>query len=361
VKLATCLVMVFVPFCATPVLAASTTDRISIDDLEALKSGSVSGVNEPIPNQGGETIATAVAIPALPYSDSGNTCTNIHDYDAVCPFTGSNSPDAVYRYAPSSDIFLQIDLCSSGYDTKVYVYENDSSTLIACNDDACGSDGFRSELSLVPVTAGDTYYIVVDGYFGACGSYQLAVTGRTDPCFIACPPGSQIEGEPDCFDDYKDAYNGGCNSVPPRFSIILCDHPTATMCGEYGGYFHGPSGFQYRDTDWYELDPDAAPGSEAIASGELESLFGYVDARLGCGAPVFEDFLVVGPCEPASFLLPAHPVWLFAAPSGLGPEAGPCGSDYEIEMHDYSGPNCIIDLPVEKASWGSIKGRYAPR
>ncbi len=31
--------------------------------------------------EGGETLATAVPIPSLPYSDSGATCDNVDDYD----------------------------------------------------------------------------------------------------------------------------------------------------------------------------------------------------------------------------------------------------------------------------------------
>lgn len=357
-KLATCLVMALVLLCSTAVLAdTSTKNRISMDDLEALKAGSVTGINNPIPNQGGENIATAVNIPVLPYSDSGNTCANINDYDAVCPFTGSTSPDVVYRHSPGSDIAVDIDLCDSGYDTKVYVYENNSSTLVACNDDACGSDGFRSELLCVPMSAGNTYYIVVDGYFGACGSYALNVTECT-PCVADCPMGGQIEGEPVCFDDYKDAYNGGCNATPNVFSFIQCEGDgNATMCGEYGGFFHGPSGFNYRDTDWYELDSAESPGATVTAYGVYASLFGYINASLGCGAPVFQDFLTVNPCDAAVFVLPANPVWFFAATSGFGAAAGACGGDYLIEVDGYQcGP-----VSVEDASWGQIKNKYSQK
>ena len=120
----------------------------------------------------------------------------------------------MYAYNGGQDI--NIDLCNSGYDTKVYVYENDTTTLVACNDDACGSDGFRSQLLCVPATnPGSTYYIVVDGYGGACGVYDMTVT-KCLPCVVDCPSGSVLEGEVDCFDDYKDTYNAGCNSEPPK-------------------------------------------------------------------------------------------------------------------------------------------------
>jgi hypothetical protein len=355
-NLATSLMMTLVLSCGTTVFAeTSTKDRISVDELEALKAGSVSGVNIPLPNEGGETIATAVSIPVLPYSDGGNTCDNIHDYDAVCPFTGSTSADVVYRLT-GSNIEICISLCNSGYDTKVYVFQNNSSTLIACNDDACGSDGFRSELSCVPLSAGNTYYIVVDGYFGACGTYDMNIVGCS--CGPPCPPGSLLEGEPVCFDGYKDAYNGGCNSTPNVFSSIPCGPSgSTTMCGEYGGYFHTPSGFDYRDTDWYELDPSAGAGASVSAAGDYPSLFGYINAALGCAAPFFEDFLQVGSWESANFVLGANPYWFFAATSGFGIGAGACGGDYLITVENYTcGP-----VTVEETSWGEIKSKYARR
>jgi hypothetical protein len=242
----------------------------------------------------------------------------------------------------------------------VYVYQNNSSTLIACNDDACGSDGFRSELLCVPLSAGNTYYIVVDGYFGACGTYDMTVA-ECVPCVVSCPPGSQIEGEPVCFDGYKDAYNGGCNSTPNAFSSILCSPSgDATMCGEYGGFFHNPSGFDYRDTDWYELDSSASAGASVTAVGQYPSLFGYINAAGGCGAPFFEDFLSVGMCDPANFVLGANPYWFFAATSGFGAAAGACGGDYTISLTSYDGPNCG-PISVEEASWGDIKAKYSQR
>lgn len=356
-KLATCLVTALVLLCSTAVFAEITTNKISIDDLQALKEGSVTGINNPIPDQGGENIGSAVNIPALPYSDAGNTCSNINDYDEACPFTGSTAPDVVYSFTPTADLEMDISLCDSGYDTKVFVYANAAGNLVACNDDACGSDGFRSELLCVPMTVGNTYYIVVDGYFGACGDYSLSVSECT-PCIVECPPGGLQEGEVDCFDDYKDAYNGGCNATPNVFTPIPCNPSgSVTMCGSYGGFFHSPSGFNYRDTDWYELEADYSPGSTVTGVGEYESLFGYINASLGCGAPSFQDFLVVGGCDPASFVMPGNPVWIFAATSGFGGLDFPCPGYYTITVDNYTcGP-----VSVEDASWGEIKNKYSQR
>ncbi|MBL7034063.1 MAG: T9SS type A sorting domain-containing protein [Candidatus Delongbacteria bacterium] len=134
---------------------------------------------------GGEDIATAVSIPGLPYSDTGNTCGFVDDYDEVCPYTGSTSPDVVYAYTPAGNETVTISLCTgSTYDTKLFVYENlgTPGSPFACNDDAC--PGYVSELAGLSLTAGNTYYIVVDGYGGDCGDYTIDFTTPPPP-----PPG----------------------------------------------------------------------------------------------------------------------------------------------------------------------------
>ncbi|MFQ5805963.1 MAG: hypothetical protein ACE5I3_05890 [Phycisphaerae bacterium] len=137
---------------------------------------------------GGDTCASAIPIASLPFSDIGNTATFVDDYDEVCPYTGSTSPDVVYVYTPTEDISVDISLCGdwTNYDTKVYVYENecqdpnDGLDPFACNDDYCFSpnypDPYVSQLFWVQLTAGNDYYIVVDGYNGDWGYYSLDVT-----------------------------------------------------------------------------------------------------------------------------------------------------------------------------------------
>ena len=67
-------------------------------------------------------------------------------------------------------------LCESGYDTKIYIYDVNQ-VNIGCNDDACNSsDGspFRSLLESVTLEPG-LYYVVVDGYGGQNGEYELVI------------------------------------------------------------------------------------------------------------------------------------------------------------------------------------------
>ncbi|MCK4915351.1 MAG: hypothetical protein KAS89_04225, partial [Candidatus Eisenbacteria sp.] len=46
----------------------------------------------------GDTIEDPFVIDDLPFLGSGDTCPFAHDYDEVCPYTGSAAPDVVYRY-----------------------------------------------------------------------------------------------------------------------------------------------------------------------------------------------------------------------------------------------------------------------
>jgi len=148
--------------------------------------------------EGGETIGTAFPINNLPFLDTGNTCDNLNDYEEACPWS-SLSPDVVYSFTAGFTGGIDIDLCGSLYDTKVFVYEGEYTPgfPLACNDDFYYSDPcgtYVSFLENIPVTAGQIYYIVVDGYAGDCGDYFLGISEyRTDPVHLW----SQSFGDPE--------------------------------------------------------------------------------------------------------------------------------------------------------------------
>ncbi|HPF34840.1 MAG TPA: hypothetical protein P5571_08705 [Candidatus Krumholzibacteria bacterium] len=225
--------------------------------------------------EGGETVADAIVIGGLPYFDAGYTCDNIDDYDVVCPYSGSTSPDVVYAYTPATDEILEVDLCGSTYDTKVYVLDAGLSS-VACNDDYYFDDLCGVYVSYVAATiyAGNTYYIVVDGYGGDCGDYNLAVTG-TPMVPVECPADAVAEGEPDVYDGYVDATNGGCNSTPNVYGDIdwINADPLspfdgqAWMCGRSGWYVNATGG-NSRDTDWFMVTAAESGSMEYMLHGE---------------------------------------------------------------------------------------------
>ena len=63
---------------------------------------------------------------------------------------------------------------------------------VACNDDFCEkykSINYLSYIEGVVINANTTYYIVVDGYGGESGEYELTVEGAEPP-----PPPPAIAG-----------------------------------------------------------------------------------------------------------------------------------------------------------------------
>lgn len=93
---------------------------------------------------------------------------------------GSSSPEHAYAFSANANGMVCIDSTGSSFDTILHVRENacwDMNAEVACNDDAAGS--LQSQVT-VPIRAGQTYYVFVDGYGGASGEYALQMT--EGPC-----------------------------------------------------------------------------------------------------------------------------------------------------------------------------------
>ena len=133
------------------------------------------------PRQGGEDTATATVIPDMPgggnYSDGGTTVGYADDYQEACTHN-SNQPDVVYSYTPSVEQSISISLCNSPeqWTSQLYVYMNNTSTLVDCNEYGyCPPGNGMPALPSVLLHADSTYYIVIDGVFGGQGQYLLEV------------------------------------------------------------------------------------------------------------------------------------------------------------------------------------------
>jgi hypothetical protein len=302
----------------------------------------------PTPKQGGDDIATATVIDAIPYADNGTTDGYTHDYDEECPYTGSTSPDVVYSYTPAADEDVVISLCNDGtaYDTKLYVYDTPTPTMgdaIACNDDFCetAQSNYVSEIELVSLTGGTTYYIVVDGYGGASGVYFLTINPYEPPpgCVwgvdIECPAGSIDETEA-CGEDL----NGGCNMTGTQ----LWEPVPAT-----GGTICGTTwaDASSRDTDWYELVLDEAAPVIMTANSDQLIIYGPIADAEGniinpnCGtASSITPNNNAGPCDETSLdlgVLEAGTYWFFVGMTVY--EGFPCDVHYYVTF-DIGGASC---------------------
>jgi hypothetical protein len=94
-------------------------------------------------------------------------------HSSTCSLNTTSSPDAVFALTARASSTITVSTCGSSYDTMLYLGTACGGNTVACNDDSCG---LQSSISFA-ATAGTTYYIVVDGYNGASGSYTLNVSG----------------------------------------------------------------------------------------------------------------------------------------------------------------------------------------
>jgi len=355
-KLCTVLTAVLVLGLAVSAFASQFSNNIA--DVIADKNAALSG-NVPNPPEilvGGEDIGSAVAL-SVPGASSGNTCDNVDNYDEVCPFSGSTSGDEVYSVSGASGQWT-FDVCNSNYDTKIYVYENSAGNLVACNDDACSDPSgnpFRSIVTCVNLNANSTYYVVVDGYGGDCGDYNLSAYASVGCPAVCdpqdCPANAQLEGEPVCFDGYIDSYNGGCNSIPPIYTA-LGNEGCTTVCGTAGTYI--ANGLSYRDTDWYSFTLPVACNVTATLCGSFESLLYILDGACSPGIIAGPAFGTSGSTVSLGPVAASGTVVVFVS---TGTFSGvPCGSPYTLSVD--TGTCCEVVNATESKSWGGVKGLY---
>src|SRR6266480_398944 len=121
-----------------------------------------------VPAQGGTFSGTTSGASAL-----AGSCGN-----------SEGSSEQVFRWTPTVSGTATIQTCGAGttFDTVLYLRSGACASgpemAAGCNDDACtNATGLNRASRLTPtVTAGQAYYIVVDGYGGAQGTFSLTVT-----------------------------------------------------------------------------------------------------------------------------------------------------------------------------------------
>jgi len=322
--------MVAVLFTTTPT-AASSSDLSNTRIIMEKPSGPAAEENPLKAPQPGDTIEDPFLISELPFADSGETCSFNDDYDEECPYAGSTSPDVVYAFTPAYDLVAYLTLCGAPYDTKLYVYENryTPGAPYACNDDECM---YQSEIPILNMWGGITYYIVVDGYGGECGEYNLQIDEMACKSDY-CPPGTIDENEPVCQDDYDDSHNGGCGSIPPAFQTLEPTGGVLEVCGQSGTFLTG--GADTRDTDWYEINPSETTYLTFCGDAWYPLSIAVIDANGGCGNHFIRKQAEADFCAAACISDTLQPgrYWLWVAPNiWNGVE---CGSEYLLYIGGY--------------------------
>ncbi len=132
----------------------------------------------------GDTCSSAIPISAVPFTDTGNTKTAINDYGysmGACPPEtggwGAKSSDLVYSLNPSVTGSYTITL--TGFNSTLYVVTDCSNVDSTClaGDESCSAPTCAEKVT-ANLTAGTTYFIIVDGYDNSSnvsGAYTINV------------------------------------------------------------------------------------------------------------------------------------------------------------------------------------------
>jgi len=259
----------------------------------------------------------------------------------------------VYAFVPAANLAISIDLCTSLYDTKIYVYQDTYTpgNPYACNDDAgCGYSGWQSRIDNCPMQADHSYYIVIDGYLGDCGTYSLEIPDGG--CVIICPPEWLPEGEPPLVANYDDHYNGGCNSTPNVFQTLEADAAGhLDLCGRSGTYDY--FGSAYRDTDWFIV---TAGGPTVTYSLTPEfAMYGFLLGPESCASVGVLQQIAPVSCETQTMTIDTHAgdqLWLWAGPTVF---AGLPEFTYYAELSGLAPGGATA---VASSTWGAIKSMY---
>jgi hypothetical protein len=116
-------------------------------------------------------------LPSLvPLARSGSTAGEDSGIESACG--ASPSPESLYRFVAPFDASFRFDTFGSSFDTLLAIRDPNGCFELACNDDFQGLDS-QVELFLA---AGQEVLIVVDGFSGGFGNYQLHVEADIPLC-----------------------------------------------------------------------------------------------------------------------------------------------------------------------------------
>src|SRR5438552_5569533 len=172
----------------TPTVTAGQTYFIVVDGYGGSQGTFSLTVTPPLPTTttttlpGGGGCSSPMVLPASGGTVSGAT-SGTSALVGSCGSSGT-SPERVYQWTPAASGTATIQTCGAGttFDTVLYLRSgacaSGSEVAAGCNDDACANaTGLYRGSRLTPtVTAGQTYYIVVDGYGAAPGPLGTAAT-----------------------------------------------------------------------------------------------------------------------------------------------------------------------------------------
>jgi hypothetical protein len=115
-----------------------------------------------------------VAAPVAAGQTMGDTAGGVNALNPGCQGS-SDAPESVFVFVSEVDADIAVDTEGTDFDTVLYVLEADCETELACDDD----DGAGTTSALTfRATAGQPYFIVVDGYRENAGPFTLNIEAQ---------------------------------------------------------------------------------------------------------------------------------------------------------------------------------------
>jgi cysteine-rich repeat protein len=154
---------------------------------------------------------------------TGDTALLASDYQGTCGSSGT-AKDAVYQINSGPGGMLTAAITTASFDAVVYVRSDNclSGSQAGCAD-ATGNGGDTLTVNAPPNTA---YWVFVDGYNGASGTFTLDVTVALPVC-----GNGKLEGSEQC-DDNNLVAGDGCSptcTLEPAGSNDLCPGQLLTL------------------------------------------------------------------------------------------------------------------------------------
>jgi hypothetical protein len=261
----------------------------------------------------------------VPGSVTGNTLQATPDVPPAFPCGTTITAPGVWYIVVGTGNTITLTTCSplTDYDTKINVYCGCGDPCITGNDDdnVCAAPGFtppgwRSTVSWCS-QLGFPYVVLVQGYSGAVGTFELIATDDQVPCApaaactacVECPPGPATDVEIDpskgglCSPLGPDL-DGGCNDPLLAFQVVKCPQ---YVCGTVA--FDGST----RDTDWYILDMPTYACVSWTVQADFDAFICVMPAT--CPAPLL-DYDFVPACGQATVVADGFfaSYYLFIAP-----------------------------------------------
>jgi hypothetical protein len=183
--------------------------------------------------------------------------------------------------------------------------------------------------------------------------------GSYPSILVDCPPGGIPEGEPDCYFNYDDVYNSGCNADSAPFPFVGVSAGD-TICGRSGVFEHidpnDPNNtLTYRDTDWYRVEVTVPAELTCTGTADFPLQLLLMDA----GSEDCDDYeqlnsdttVVIGDTIDVSYIVWPGIYWLWAGPQNWYVEllcdgSGSMNNEYVIWVTVEPTPPCQINTAI---------------